>query len=299
MPAYDKFVNEQFERCLDLYLCPRMRSRKGNRTAENLHKKMAEQKAKLPKPSELRPYPRKLALEYPHSEQGGQQVKVNCLCVDPTGQYLCTGASDGHVRVFEVGNARLVRQWRLHPGKTENNKEITCVAWSPTKSKDLILAVAGQEVFVVSALAKGKIPDRENRPTLGQAAISASIRALKEGEAPNPKALWSKLSVSETLKGGSDCDALSVRANKKITRCAWHHKGDYFVSVCPSGNNMSVLVHQISKCATQTPFNKTKGEWGSHGRVSLPPSLSAHPLPTLSDSMDPLPSHSLLLFRLP
>lgn len=48
--AYDNFVKERFERCLDLYLCPRLRKKRLNMTAEELL-------PKLPKPNELRPFP--------------------------------------------------------------------------------------------------------------------------------------------------------------------------------------------------------------------------------------------------
>lgn len=47
---YDQLINERFERCLDLYLCPRMRKKKLDIDPESLI-------PKLPKPEELRPYP--------------------------------------------------------------------------------------------------------------------------------------------------------------------------------------------------------------------------------------------------
>lgn len=47
---YDKLINERFERCLDLYLCPRTRKKKLDIDPESLI-------PKLPKPEELRPYP--------------------------------------------------------------------------------------------------------------------------------------------------------------------------------------------------------------------------------------------------
>ncbi len=50
VPAYSNLVKERFERCLDMYLCPRVRKKKLNIDPELLM-------PNLPKPSELRPFP--------------------------------------------------------------------------------------------------------------------------------------------------------------------------------------------------------------------------------------------------
>jgi ribosome biogenesis protein ERB1 len=254
VPAYDKFVNERFERCLDLYLCPRMRSRKGNRTAENLHKKIAEQKAKLPKPSELKPYPRKLAMEY---KDEGAEIGINCVCADPTGHWLATAANDGIVRVYEISNGRCIRKWNLCGSAKSDKKDrnITSIAWCPD-GKDVLLAVKGNQVHVIPVLMNGAKP---NDLTGGQLLIKKSLEQIKEGDNSNSKkAVWSKLKLSEEVKKGKH-DSVVIELGKKVTQCSWHHKGDYFATVCPSGNNLAVLVHQLSKNATQTPFNKSKG----------------------------------------
>ena len=55
--GYENFVKERFERCLDLYLCPRKMKRRLNIDPETLV-------PRLPKPSELRPYPNSLCVQY-------------------------------------------------------------------------------------------------------------------------------------------------------------------------------------------------------------------------------------------
>ena len=50
VPAYSKFLNERFERCLDLYLAPRQRKMKMNVNKEDLI-------PKLPSPKDLQPFP--------------------------------------------------------------------------------------------------------------------------------------------------------------------------------------------------------------------------------------------------
>ena len=58
VPAYADFIKERFERCLDLYLCPRTRRKRLF---------VPDAKAlvpKLPKPRDLQPFPTTLALRY-------------------------------------------------------------------------------------------------------------------------------------------------------------------------------------------------------------------------------------------
>ena len=50
VPAYNNFLKERFERCLDLYLAPRQRKMKMNVNKEDLI-------PKLPSPKDLQPFP--------------------------------------------------------------------------------------------------------------------------------------------------------------------------------------------------------------------------------------------------
>ena len=54
---YEDFIKERFERCLDLYLCPRSRKKRINIDPESLV-------PKLPKPADLQPFPMTMCLEY-------------------------------------------------------------------------------------------------------------------------------------------------------------------------------------------------------------------------------------------
>ncbi|XP_018431194.1 PREDICTED: ribosome biogenesis protein BOP1, partial [Nanorana parkeri] len=50
VPAFARFIHERFERCLDLYLCPRQRKMRVNVDPEDLI-------PKLPRPRDLQPFP--------------------------------------------------------------------------------------------------------------------------------------------------------------------------------------------------------------------------------------------------
>lgn len=54
---YNNFIKDIFERCLDLYLCPRVRKKRMFIDPESLV-------PKLPKPQDLQPFPTTLAISY-------------------------------------------------------------------------------------------------------------------------------------------------------------------------------------------------------------------------------------------
>ena len=100
--AYEHAVKERFERCLDLYLCPRVMKRRLNIDPESLV-------PRLPRASDLRPFPTTKCIEYNDGEVGA----VRCLSVSPDGQFMVSGGEDGVVRLWEVQTGRLVRKWDL------------------------------------------------------------------------------------------------------------------------------------------------------------------------------------------
>ncbi len=57
VPMYSSFIKERFERCLDLYLCPRSKKKRINVDPQSLV-------PKLPKPQDLQPFPTTLLLRY-------------------------------------------------------------------------------------------------------------------------------------------------------------------------------------------------------------------------------------------
>ena len=73
VPAYDNFVKERFERCLDLHLAPRAKIHKLNINPDSLL-------PRLPSVSELKPYPNALAITF----DGVHEGRVRSLSVSPS-----------------------------------------------------------------------------------------------------------------------------------------------------------------------------------------------------------------------
>lgn len=138
VPAWDGFVKNRFDRCLDLYLAPRTRKRKpkileGVTAPEDLL-------PKLPSPAELRPFPIVASARYTvEVEEGQERSKMKCVDVDRSGNWVVTGDEDGYVRMWECRRARQMNVWRL--GKKDDDG-ITAVKWCPLESGVLLLAVA-------------------------------------------------------------------------------------------------------------------------------------------------------------
>ena len=137
VPMYEDFIQERFERCLDLYLCPRSRKKRINIDPESLV-------PKLPKPMDLQPFPMTMCLEYiGHSAKASRShacpwlcvvachhhrifcvmlfalafvsekldlfsamffnaFKVTSVSVEASGQWLASGSADGVVKLWEV-----------------------------------------------------------------------------------------------------------------------------------------------------------------------------------------------------
>ncbi|CAN4108156.1 unnamed protein product [Withania somnifera] len=112
VPAYEKAVNENFGRCLDLYLCPRARKKRINIDPESL-------KPKLPSRKDLGPYPTSCYLEYK-----GHNGSVLSISTESAGQWIASGSSDGTVRIWEVETGRCIRIW-------EFGESVCHVSWNP------------------------------------------------------------------------------------------------------------------------------------------------------------------------
>ena len=74
VPLFEPLIKERFERCLDLYLCPRSDKAKLQIEPDSLI-------PKLPSPSELRPFPERLSAHF-----AGHTARVSAVSVSPSGQ---------------------------------------------------------------------------------------------------------------------------------------------------------------------------------------------------------------------
>eukprot|EP00850_Spirogloea_muscicola_P002471 SM000009S23600 [mRNA] locus=s9:1013105:1019315:+ [translate_table: standard] len=230
IPAYADFIKERFERCLDLYLCPRTRKTRININPESLI-------PKLPKPRDLRPFPTTEYLEY-----RGHTGAVCSISTDPGGEYFASGSHDGTVRLWEIQTARCRHVWDFGDAKVNN------IAWCPNRQTPL-LAVAMEKVVLLVGSGTGTVSE--------QATATALLQYTSQ-----PKSLTSGKLGSTHWEAYGQGKGLQISHSEDVQSISWHHKGDYFATLAPKDilfNVELLLIHQLSKQLTQNPFKKNFG----------------------------------------
>eukprot|EP01052_Picozoa_sp_SAG31_P024824 SAG31_NODE_2138_length_6353_cov_16.639111_3_plen_541_part_00 len=247
VPMYQDFVKERFERCLDLYLVPRTKRTRLNIDPESLV-------PKLPKPSDLRPFPTAVGLTFASSHDG----RVRSMSVDPTGQWLASGGDDTTVRLWEIATGRQVKLWSV-------GTVVQKVVWNPNPEISMIAIAAGNRLlFIIPGKGVGRTSAREAAVTLLQPRFDAPATAA-DGEAS--PAVWENAATTAAALAGMDDQsaersgekhaimwdeakqsgiALAIRLTASVGCVAWHPKGDYVSSSCSSIVKNAVLIHKLS-----------------------------------------------------
>ncbi|XP_026155780.1 ribosome biogenesis protein bop1 isoform X1 [Mastacembelus armatus] len=230
VPAFPRFIHERFERCLDLYLCPRQRKLRVNVNPEDLI-------PKLPKPKDLQPFPTTQSLVY-----RGHSSLVRSISVSPSGQWLASGSDDGSVRFWEVCSSRCMKTVQV-------GGVVKSVAWNPNPSFCLLAVALDSVVLILSpCLADRQVISSSERLLFGQQEAESV-----EGAA---SVTWVEAEGDELNQG----IRLKIQHPKAVHQVAWHAKGDYLASVMPDhSSHLQVFIHQVSRRRSQNPFRRNKG----------------------------------------
>ncbi|KXJ95770.1 NUC169 domain-domain-containing protein [Microdochium bolleyi] len=240
-PAYDSFVKERFERCLDLYLAPRIRKNRLNIDPMSLL-------PKLPKPEELRPFPTVAAVEYV-----GHEGRVRSVAVDPTGEWLASGGDDGTVRVWGLRDGK--QQWSV---KLSSDEPVETVRWRPGQDASILAAVVSEDIFLMIPAYGNPELEQASRDILDAGfgyATNAKQLTTATGARKDPPAKW----VRPGARLEDEGVLLKATVRAPIRTLQWHRRGDYFCTVSPTGQRSSVAIHTLSKHLTQIPFRKLPG----------------------------------------
>ncbi|CCH58798.1 hypothetical protein TBLA_0A10190 [Henningerozyma blattae CBS 6284] len=260
VPGYTESVRERFERSLDLYLAPRVRKNKLNIDPDSLI-------PELPSPKDLRPFPIHCSTVY-----SGHKGKIRAISIDPSGLWLATGSDDGTVRIWEILTGReMYKVTLINSDNTDDH--IESLEWNPDASTGILAVAAGENIYLIvppifgfdiENVGKTKIEYGFGFDTFGTVNKSnLAVNGDSDDDAENEAttgvkkqiAQWNKPSESQVEKD----ICIVITCKKTVKKVSWHRKGDYFVSVQPDAGNTSVLIHQVSKHLTQSPFKKSKG----------------------------------------
>ena len=271
VPGYTESVRERFERSLDLYLAPRARKNKLQIDPESLI-------PDLPSPKDLRPFPIKCSTIYK-----GHTGKVRSVSIDPTGLWLATGSDDGTVRIWEILTGREVYKVIIIDDVAESEDKIDVVAWNPDKSTGILAVTCGEHIYLIvpplfgfdvenngklkiengfgfatfGNVNKGDLNITKEDNDVSDSDSDAENSSKNSNKLKSDVAQWNKPTKKQQEKDIS----ISIACKKKraIKKLSWHRKGDYFVTVQSDAGNTSVLIHQLSKHLSQSPFKKSKG----------------------------------------
>ena len=236
VPGYEKFVKEKFERCLDLYLAPRVRRSKLNIDPESLL-------PKLPSPDELKPFPSKCTVLCE-----GHKGRVRSLAIDPSGDWLASGGDDGTVRVWKLTEGRQV--WSV---SMTSEDAVNVVRWRPGKDAFILAVAAGDSIYLcIPAVCPPELKTLSHEVLDAGWGYSASSSTNQSTKSPLQ---WTRPSAALSDKGIHVVIPLGHAAKS----LSFHRRGDYFVTVSPSPSvpaATSISIHTISKHLTQYPFRK-------------------------------------------
>ncbi|KFA47625.1 hypothetical protein S40293_07682 [Stachybotrys chartarum IBT 40293] len=240
VPGYGEFVKERFERCLDLYLAPRIRKNRLNIDPDSLL-------PKLPSPQSLKPFPTLCQTIF-----RGHEGRVRTASFSPDGEWVASGGDDGTVRVWALNGHQ---EWQA---KIHYEEPVNVVRWRPANDGFILAAAAGEDLFFIVPPLVSDAVARASRELLdagfGHAATRSQVTAV-DGVKKDSPAKWQR--PGSKLEDMGVLLKATVRATIKAIN--WHRRGDFLCTVSPTGQRSSVAIHTLSKHLSQIPFRRLPG----------------------------------------
>lgn len=241
VPGYGEFVKERFERCLDLYLAPRIRKNRLNIDPNSLL-------PTLPRPEELKPFPTLCQTIFK-----GHDGRVRTVSFSPDGEWIASGGDDGTIRVWSLNGHQ---EWMA---KLSSEESVNVVRWRPSKDAFILAAAAGEDLFFAVPPLVSDALEAASREVLdlgfGHATNGATSTTTVNGVKKEPPAKWAR--PGSKLEAAGVLLKATVRSSIKVI--SWHRRGDFLCTVSPTGQRSSVAIHTLSKHLSQIPFRRLPG----------------------------------------
>jgi ribosome biogenesis protein ERB1 len=232
--VYTDLIKERFERCLDLYLAPRVKKRKVHVDPDSLL-------PELPPPSSLKPFPSFANVYY-----SGHKHRIRSIKTDNTGKYLASGDESGLVLIFDVSSSRILKRYQFEDAALS-------IDWS---KQGIILVAEGSNLHVIYP----GFGNADEELEVNQLVDEAKSMYITYSTHIAEWTFYSEDSKDEAiLKKYDNGLRMTIAHENTISQVTFHDRGDYFATVCPKArNNIQVLIHSFGKGKSQRPFAKSK-----------------------------------------
>lgn len=230
--AYENLLRERFERCLDLYLAPRVKKRKVHMNPDDLL-------PDLPPPSTLKPFPSFANIYY-----RGHEHRVRTIKTDSKGQFLFSGDEAGHLFMFDVRTSRILRRWKF---------EETVISLDVSNSGFLAVG-EGSRLHIINPLVGFCAQERSDQ-------MDYLIDEGKTGYGSDGSIITWTFYEKDSVDYNEHGKRIIIQFGNDVSQVTFHGKGDYLATLTPrAANKDQVLVHSLKRGKTQRPFAKAKSD---------------------------------------
>ena len=254
IPRYDNLIEEELERCCDLFLSARTIKKK-------LDLKENEILPDLPKPEELKPFPTKECIVYK-----GHESSIRALCCDPNGNVLISADIGNFVFFWDIPTAKIITKFDLKE-KVRNIKI--------NKFLHLVVICTVTHIFFILP----RYLEKKYKNEVNDIIKNKIYPKIEENSIKNKNNEEKKKEETEEEKNRTINDSFVWKIPKKnskkekqgilfymkwtqgiIKDIVWHNKGDYFGTISKNMQGKTqVFIHSLTKMTHQLPISHIKG----------------------------------------
>ena len=254
IPRYDNLIEEELERCCDLFLSARTIKKK-------LDLKENEILPDLPKPEELKPFPTKECIVYK-----GHESSIRALCCDPNGNVLISADNGNFVFFWDIPTAKIITKFDLKE-KVRNIKI--------NKFLHLVVICTVTHIFFILP----RYLEKKYKNEVNDIIKNKIYPKIEENSIKNKNNEEKKKEETEEEKNRTINDSFVWKIPKKnskkekqgilfymkwtqgiIKDIVWHNKGDYFGTISKNMQGKTqVFIHSLTKMTHQLPISHIKG----------------------------------------
>ena len=253
IPRYEKLIEEELERCCDLFLSSRTIKKK-------LDLKENDILPDLPKPEELKPFPSKEIMLYK-----GHESSIKDICIDPSGNVLISADNGNLIFFWDVLTGKIITKIDLKEKiksiKYNNFLKLVIICsithiffilprYLDKKSKNEVLDIVKNKIYPKINEKFPKKEKNEKKNENNKEDTNITINDSFIWKIPKKNSKKEKQGILFYMKWNQGL----------IKDIVWHNKGDYFATLSKNAQGKSqVFIHSLTKMTHQLPISHIKG----------------------------------------